>query len=200
MWGGWFADPTYKSMLTSFLEITKQADKKKMGSVSELAVFIDEGAFKYPEGTSCGPGTAYLIREALGKIGTPYDCFLASDFDSVKDKYKAYILLEPCKTQLSEYIKADADNSDKGCFVVDKDSYKVTTDTLRQLCRDNGIHLYCDRDAVIYANESYLFVHTCSEGKLDINMPEGKKLSPLFATLGDDEIYPEKYGCLFEII
>ena len=200
MWGGWFADPTYKSMLTSFLEITKQADKKKMGSVSELAVFIDEGAFKYPEGTSCGPGTAYLIREALGKIGTPYDCFLATDFDAVKDNYKAYVLLEPCKTELSEYIKADAAKTNKGCYVVDKETYRVSPEALRSFCKDNGIHLYCDRDAVVYVNESYLFIHTCSEGKLEITMPEGKKLSPLFANLEEGAVYPEKYGCLFEII
>lgn len=199
MWGGWYDDDTYKSMLKSFLEISKQASSKSMKSVSELAVFIDEKAFRTPEGNSVGPGTAYKIREALGKIGAPYDCYLACDYDAVKEKYKACVLLEPHPTILSEHIKADTAERQVGCFVVDKVSYTVTPDTLRQFCRENGVHLYCNKDAVIYVNDSYLFIHTCSEGRLEINMPEGKTLSPLYACLGEDEICPKNYGCLFEI-
>ena len=200
MWGGWYAHPTYMQMMRDFLAITDASLKKDLSGASEVAVFIDEKAYKHLRDSTAGNLVAYKIREALGKIGAPYDCFLASDFDAVKEKYKAYILLEPTKTPLSESIEEYVRESKVGCFKITVENCDVTPTELREFCKRCGVHIYSEKDAVIYANQSYLFVHTCSDGKLDISMPEGKTLKPLYACLGEGENYPEKYGCLFEIV
>ena len=86
-----------------------------------------------------------------------------------------------------------------GCFVIGSHNKYVTTDELRNFCREFDVHLYSEKDAVIYANQSYLFVHTCSEGTLDLNMPESKHLIPIMGAESSTDRFPAKYGCLFEI-
>jgi len=195
MWGGWYVDDTYMSEMKDFLKISKQAISKPLGSVSEIAVFVDEKAYKF-NNTPEPVEMIYQIRDTLGKMGTPYDCYLASDYGAVKNNYKAIIVLDTYRTELVESIV----NDNERCFVIDVNNKNVTTEELREFCRACGVHIYSDKDAVIYANESYLFVHTCTEGSLDIKMPAGKKLHAIMGADSHGGEFPEKYGILFEII
>lgn len=198
MWGGWYDDATYQSELKQFLEISKQAIHKPLGSVSELAVFVDEKAYKF-NNTQEPVQMIYQIRDTLGKIGTPYDCYLASDYSLVKDRYKSIIVLDTHRTQLIDDIIADAAGNNIGCYVIGLNNKDVTTEELRNFCRKSGVHLYSSRDAVVFVNQSYLFVHTCSEGELDITLPDSRQLVGIMGADSITEEIPAKYGCLFEI-
>lgn len=196
MWGGWYADETYMGEMTEFLKISKSATDKPMASLAETAVFIDEKSFKY----SKGGALAYHIRESLGKIGTPYDCYLASDYERVKDRYRCVIIVEPDRTALSEGIITDCEKRGVGVFKVDHENATVTPEALRDFCRKNGCHIYTDTDAVVYANESYLFVHSAGEKLPEIAVPEGKRLRPLFDSDSTKPMHPSFVSQLFEFV
>lgn len=198
MWGGWYDDPTYQCELKQFLEISNEATKKSLASVSEVAVFVDEKAFKFNRSQEPSQ-MIYQIRDILGKIGTPYDCYLASDFERVKHKYKAIIVLDTYRTDLVSHIIHECEASGIGCYVIGLDNRDVTTDILRGFCKNCGVHLYSQKDAVIYANQTYLFVHTCTEGPLEIALPDSRKLVPVMDAESAFDHFPAKHGCLFEL-
>ena len=198
MWGGWFDDATYMGMFESFLKITKQSMSKPMHSVSEIAVFVDEKSYKHVKDDAIGMRVSYLSRKALGKIGAPYDAYLACDYERVKDRYKAIIILDPYRTETVDKMIADAKARGVGCLVIDKDNFAITSDELREFCKQSGVFLYSNKDAVVYANASYLFVHTCSEGALDLEIPRGVTAKPLFDAENVENV-PFGYGCLFEL-
>lgn len=196
MWGGWYADETYMAEMREFLEISREAINKNMGSVSEIAVFVDEKAYKF----SSGGALAYNIRESLGKIGAPYDCYLASDYEAVKDKYKAVILIDPYRTPLADSIVNDAEARGVGCFIVTPANATVSSAELRDFCRGCGVFMYTDEDAVVYANESYLFVHSCTENFPKINLPDGRSLKSLYNSEATKPKHPRFVSGLYEIV
>lgn len=200
MWGGWYDDPTYMGLMNDFLRISESAAEKPLGSVSEIAVFVDEGAFKHVSDNDIGRKVVNYAKEVIGKIGAPYDSYLASDYGRVKDRYRAVILLDPYRTPLVDAILADTAQRGIGCLTVNIDNHDVTPRELRDFCRDCGVHLYSEKDTVIYACESYLFVHTCSAGTPDLKLPDGKKLLPLLDTPSHDTPLPAHCSALFEIV
>ena len=200
MWGGWYDDPVYMGLMKDFLRISRDAAGRSLRSVSELAVFIDEAAFRYLPGQDTGIQVAYNVREALGRIGTPYECFLAGDYERVRDRFRAVVLLEPYRTPLSAAIAADAKARGTGCLTVGPDNCGISPEELRSFCRACGVHLYSEKDAVVFVNESYLFLHTCTAGTPGLKLPGGKKLIPLLGGEQADAPLPEKHGVLFEIV
>ena len=201
MWGGWYNDTIYMGEMREFLEISKRAANKPMGSVSEIAIFIDEKCYKYCTNNHSGMSLAYHFRDVLGKIGAPYDVYLASDYELVKEKYKAIILIEPHKTDLLNAVMADAEQRGVGCYKVNMENLSATTtETFRNLCRNNGVHLYTESDAVVFANESYVFVHCEGQTLPEINMPDGKKLKSLFTSDSTKPMHPRFISDLYEVI
>ena len=195
MWGGWYADETYMTEMREFLEISKDAINKPMGSVSQLAVFVDEKSYKYLPGGAL----AYVAREMLGKLGAPYDCYLASDYERVKERYSAVILIDPYRTPLTDAIVSDAEKRSIGCFVIKPENAAVTPAELRQFCRDCGVHLYTETDAVVYANESYLFVHAAGNELPNIILPKGKALTAAFRSEATKPMHPNFVSELYEL-
>ena len=196
MWGGWYNDETYMAEMKEFLDISKSAVDKPMGSVSEIAVFIDEKANKFRPGGAL----AYVCRESLGKIGTPYDCYLASDYEQVKDRYKAVILIDTYRTPLADHIISDCEERGVGCFIIDGSNARVEPSLIRNFCREQGVFVYTDENAVVYANESYIFVHSCTEDMPKINLPDGKRLLPCFKCDATNLKHPSYASMLYEIV
>ncbi len=200
MGGGWYHYWPYMQLFEDFIKITKESLTKDMRSVSEVAVIVDEKACTVMRNSKRGLSseTLYFGRVNLGLMGTPYDAYLAEDYEDIKDKYKAFIILTPqITTALDKIIK---DNKD--CLVITHENHDITTDELRDFCKSKGVHIYSDKDAVIYANKSYFFLHTAEHGKAQISMPKGKKLKQIY---GDEinineDILPRHTGYLFEVI
>ena len=195
MWGGWYRDETYMGELERFLEISREACEKDMGSVSGIAVFIDEGCYKYGRGNSL----AYNIRESLGLMGTPYDCYLASDFERVAKRYSAYIVIDPTRTPLVDSIISDADTRGIPCLVITPETANISPEKLREFCLESGVHLYTDVPAVVYANESYLFVHAAGGSLPEITLADSERgLLPLLDSAAAIK-HPNFVSELFEI-
>lgn len=195
MWGGWYANETYMSEMREFVEISRNAIEKDMGSVSEVAVFVDEKCYKYGKNNNL----AYVIRESLGLMGTPYDCYLASDFERVKERYKAYVVIDPYRTDLIDSIIADADARGVPCLVISPERMGIDALELREFCKTAKVHLYTDSPAVVYANKSYIFVHARGDKLPKITSKNGEKLNPLFKGRIDGVKHPDFVSELFEI-
>jgi hypothetical protein len=135
----------------------------------------------------------------LGKLGTPYDCYLASDYEKVKVRYKAIIVIDAYRTPLVDGIIADAEQRGVGCHIISAANVHDDPSTIREFCRNCGVHIYTDCDAVVYANESYLFVHSCDDKMPAIAVPEGKKLHSLFESNATKPMHPKFVSALYEI-
>ena len=165
MWGGWYRRPEYMSIAQRAREIVTESMSKSLESTAKIAVFVDEAAYcRIPEGNSVAHQVCFRIRHALGKTSVPYDIYLASDFDAVRSRYQAYIFLIPLET---ETILAAMDYATAGkipFLVIDGSNYQITTDELRKFCKQAGIQPLFDHDAVVFENQSYLFIHACQAG------------------------------------
>lgn len=68
----------------------------------------------------------------------------------------------------------------------------LNTAVLRGLCKLQGVHLYTDEDAVIYANQSYVGIHAVKDGPVTLQLPDAGTLREVF----DDQIYSTDAGKL----
>ena len=199
MGGGWYHYSPYMEMMKEFLEITKESLKKDMSSISEVALIADEKIVPAIHNNKAHTllDTLYYGRVPLGLMGTPYDTYLAEDFEDIKDKYKAFIILSPYINETLQKIIAKTPN----CLVITYENHDITTDEIRDFLRKQNVHLYSEKDAVIYANKSYFFIHTTAHGKAEIKMPKGKKLKQIYGDNVDieNDILPKHTGFLFEI-
>ena len=151
MWGGWFDAPEYMSLLTEALEISASSISLSMKSTAEVAIFIDESAMLTYDATD----EAYYTRHAFGLMGAAYDVYLANDFAAVSDKYKFIIFIEPTKTEL---MANAIENCHCPYLVINKDNCKISATQLRELLITAGVLLRSENDAIVYENESYIFI------------------------------------------
>ncbi|MBR4959824.1 MAG: hypothetical protein IKY52_02895, partial [Clostridia bacterium] len=174
MWGGWYDDDRYRTLLTECRRICDAAMDTDRSSTAELAVFIDERAYAKD---GCAAGMPYSIRKNLGYIGSPYDVYMIDDYPAVKEQYKACIFICPAETvRMSEAI---ADAGAMGMVISGKNP-DPAPELLRGFCRLHGVHLWCSRDAVVYGSREYLFLHTKDAGEYALNVPEGTTLTDCF--------------------
>lgn len=165
MWGGWFNDAKFMGNIGDFLKITESSLAKNRGSVSEIAVFIDETAYAYISDGS--DHFVYPARRALGLMGAPYDIYLTSDFEAVYKNYKCFVFVAPRVTALTENAVKAAGGAPY--ITVTPENADITAAEFRELLRKAGAHIYCDADSVVYASQSYVFIHTCESGRLNLN-------------------------------
>ena len=176
MWGGWFADDTYMALLKDIRKLFEKNSSLPMRSVAQTAVFVDEESYALISDTSVTHNVCYDIREALGKMSAPYDIYLSADAPSVIDRYKAIISLVPIETKLSNCIKDLAAQSNCAIIEITNDNYDITPSQLRSFLQSAGVWVYCEHDAVIYANNHFLFLHTVEDGEYTLNVKNAEAL------------------------
>ena len=173
MWGGWYDDERYLSLLRRCREITADAMENDRVSKSEIAVFVDESAY-------CREGAVghlnYAIRKTLGMIGAPYDIYLIDDYEAVKSRYRACIFLQPAPTDAVTAAIADA--ADRALVLTPQDA-DIPADKLRAFCMTQGVSILC-ADAVVYQCGSYVFLHACRDGTHTLSIPDGMVLRDAF--------------------
>ncbi len=170
MWGGWYDDPIYMDFVQTARELSAKCIGINMNGDSEVAVFIDENCYallENGEGSICGG-----VRQSIGLMGTPYDVYLSSDFDSVKERYKAFISIVPIKTSYSDSIEKYASENKIPLCTVTSENFSMPPSYFRDFCKEAGVHIYSSEDAVVFSNESFLFLHTACEGMYEISFPE----------------------------
>lgn len=168
MWGGWFKAEEYMSLLSDVKKVVDESLEKPLQSAAKVAVFADERAYRQlSDDDETAQNVCYLIRRALGKMSAPYDIYLITDFERVKDKYKAIIFLAPIRTKAMEEAQAQLESY----LEINGANYDITTAELRSFLKKQGVKPYFEKDAVIYENASYLFLHTCEDGEYSFNIP-----------------------------
>lgn len=168
MWGGWYADEDYMSFMERAREIMQEAQNEPAGTCGEVAMFVDEDAYNDPDLPVSARANAKLLRRELGLLGAPCAYYLASDFEAVKDRYRAYVSLVPKPTANSDAIEKYAAEHNVPLTVITPQTRTVTAEGLRDFCRRAGVALTADRPAVIYENLKYLFVHAAQDGALTL--------------------------------
>ena len=161
MWGGWYDDPDYMSLMEKMRAL---CDAGMDVPDTDVAVFIDEKAVikGIPGGVAM---TSKAIRE-MGLCGTPYDMYLMSDFNEVFDKYKACIFIEPGTTELSEACaeKAALKNMPLKRFDV---SSEISAEGIRKWLEEIGCDIAVNRNAVVYRGEKYIMLYAPDDGEYD---------------------------------
>lgn len=189
MWGGWYRDDVYLKLLENLRKIYEGAVGCDLSSKCEVALFFDEkGVPSMNRDIHPDPVfyAIYRLRVILGHMGVPYDMYLADDFDDVAYKYKAVIVVQPIKTELSEHcIKACGE---KGIPVKVICSDGISAEILRKFCRESGAHIYCNQKAVIYSNNSFVFLHTGEEAEFDFGFDGKNTFTDLYT--GDTVTFP----------
>ena len=190
MWGGWYRDAAYMA----FMEQAKKlmdGENKSAASVAEVAVVVDEEAPLLLDDKDPGLRSVFFdFRETLGKAAVPLHWYLASDFEAIKDQYKAVVLLKPADTELSARIET----SGISVLTVTPENCAMTPEQVRAFCRAAGVQVYSDRDAVVYANRNYIFLHTVEAGEQKLNLPENTVLRECFTGKTFDTTFCSEAG------
>ncbi len=45
-------------------------------------------------------------------------------------------------------------------MVINVENKDITPEELKEFCRKSGVHIYCDKRTVVYANKGFVFMHT----------------------------------------
>ncbi len=179
MWGGWYHDDDIMSEMKQFKEIyTESLKAESRQSIAEVAVFVDESAYKYL--SDCPyRNTMYNQRKVLGLMGTPYDMYDVFDFAEVCGKYKAVIFISEVKTE--NMLKALEICREKSISYLmsttDKPNFSVKE--LRSFCKSNGVFTYCETGDIIYINNNYFAICAQSGGEKTVKLPKKYKISEL---------------------
>lgn len=179
MWGGWYADEDIMNEMAIFKSIYEQSiNDSDRSSNAEIAVFVDESAYKYL--TDCSLRNIFHSqRSELGLMGTPYDIYDVNDFEKVYSDYKAVILLSNAKTVNMENARKICKNNDVPFIMTSPLKEKFTVNELRAFCKTNGVHIYCESDDIIYVNENYICIYAVSEGEKTIKLGKEKNIREL---------------------
>jgi len=180
MWGGWFEDDTYMALLKDIRRLFEKNSSVPMSSVTQTAVFVDEESYALISDTSVTKNVCYDIREALGKMGAPYDIYLSADAPSVMERYKAIISLVPIETEQSKRVKELSERCGCALIEITNDNYDITPSELRTFLQSAGVWVYCQNDAVIYANDRFLFLHTAEDREYTLSVENADKLVDVF--------------------
>ena len=176
MWGGWYADEEYLALMKRHFAIVSETGKNRLPA-SEIAVFTDERSYVY-----AGKSAYDIIppsREVLGKIGAPYDTYLADDAPAAAGNYKLAVFLAPVMSETIEKGIAAAKASGAKVFVWTPETHPTAED-FRAMCAEAGVKLYTDRPAVVYACGGYLFLHTVADGEITLTDNGKQTFTDLF--------------------
>ena len=181
MWGGWYGDSEYMALMKKMKELCEDGMDI---SDTEVAAFIDEKSVSM---SKQGAKVQCAAMRAIGLSGTPCDIYLASDFDSVFDKYKVCIFIEPAETALSSECVKKAE-------AVGKSVKRITAETLTEgaelhaWLKENGVDIPVSRSAVVYRGKKYVMLYTPEDGEYDFEDSGKKRFVDLFT--GESVAFP----------
>ena len=179
MWGGWYADSDIMDSMATYRNIYEESlNDSDRSSKAEVAVFIDESAYKYM--TDCPFRNIFFNqRKELGYMGAPYDIYDVYDFEAVYKNYKAVILLSNAKTVYMENARKLCVTDGVPYIMTSALKDKFTASELRAFCRTNSVHIYCETDDIVYVNENYICIYAVTAGEKTISLDRERSISEL---------------------
>lgn len=178
MWGQWYDE----DMLADFGEAVKilreEKEDKKRGLRTDVAVFVDE-TFHFLSHNGTEGAAAHQFRIPLGSAGTSYASYEISDFEEVYRNYRAFILIEPQKTEGMNQVKEKLAAEGRPFMVVTNET-ELSSALFRDFYRANGVHLYVESDDVIHAGWGSLSIHASEAGEKTVRLPEKMRIQPCY--------------------
>lgn len=181
MWGGWYADDDIMNEMASYKKIYEQSiTDSDRSSKAEVAVFVDESAYKYL--TDCSLRNIFHTqRKELGLMGAPYDIYDVYDFEEVYKNYKAVILLSSAKTVYMDNARKLCKANNVPYIMTSNLKEKFTVNELRAFCKTNGVHIYCESEDIVYVNENYICIYAVTAGTKSLELGRERNVSELLA-------------------
>lgn len=179
MWGGWFADSEIMQEMSQYKKIYTESlnDINRKGK-AEVAVFVDESAYKYMTDSSLR-NAVYNQREALGIMGTPYDMYDVFDFQNVCGNYKAVIFMSPVKTERMKKAVEICKENKIPYIISTKLKKDFSVKELRSFCEENKVKIYCESNDIVYINDNYAAVYAVSDGEKIIHLDAEKEIQKI---------------------
>ena len=190
MWGGWYHHPEIMNELQKMLEIYDDTSNKntKHSPASEVVVFIDEKAYKNIERGNPLLNSVNHIRVKMGTTGIPFDMCMVEDAHKVIHKYKAAIFTAPVPSDEGKKAIELYEKENIPYIFADKDKVlSYTTNDLRDILIDFGVHCYNTDGCVVYCGNGILGIHTIFDGEAQISLPYKCRVTTLLGT--DNQIY-----------
>ncbi len=181
MWGGWYSDREIMKEMKRFREIYSFSLKdKSRKSLSEVAVFVDEGAYKYLSACSLR-NVIYNQRHELGLMGAPYDMYDIFDFEKVKNNYKAFIFMSAVKTDYMLSALSFCEKEKIPYISVSEEKEHFSTEELRGFLSSNAVKSYCESDDIVYVNENFISIFSTAEGEKRLKLYQKRKITDCFS-------------------
>ncbi len=163
LWGGWYKNNTYHNLFKKLLKISRNNLECENKSLNQVAVISDED--ESMNDTSFGNSTK-VRRDSLKNIessGVSVDLYLASDFESIKDSYKCYIVLVYKGTNKLDNIVNYLKEHGNHYLIINLDNHDITSEEIRSFYKKNDIKTY-DFDIVVDENNNYLSLYGITDG------------------------------------
>ena len=176
MWGGWYHNLEIMNEMQTLREIYEASNTK---AVSEVAFFIDEGAYKnIPRGNPL-LSAVNNTRVAMGNTGIPFDTYMVEDAKDVLAKYKFAIFSAPISTEEGRSAVEICESFNIPYIASTEEQPRYSTPELRDILVKSGIHCYNTDNNVIYRGNGVLGIHTQNNGETRISLPQKYRIKPL---------------------
>ena len=174
MWGGWFADPDIMADMELYRKLVVNSLWDNAAEEHQVAVIADEQMYCLMDPNSELPYQCCSdSRSALGKAGAPYAHYQMVDFDTIRNRYRAFVFLAPILTERMKAAIACCERENIPYYIVDSGKVPLTAAVLREFYKNSGVHIWCDTDDVVYAGNGWLSIHASSAGQKAIYLPKG---------------------------
>ena len=182
MWGGWYHDCEIMKRLEAIRDICRQAAESPSDGMpgAEVALFIDENAYRNNERGATYRSSVNDIRVAMGNTGIPFDIYMVEDAPRVLSRYKAAVFTAAVPSEAGKKAIALCSRLDIPYIAADLQKYSYSTTELRELLISSGVHCYIRDSCVVYCSGGILGVHTVFGGETKIRLPGKYTLENLF--------------------
>ncbi|MBE6639733.1 MAG: hypothetical protein E7616_09865 [Ruminococcaceae bacterium] len=181
MWGGWYHDSMLMEELIRFKKIYDEEPIEKNEILSpEVVFFADESAYANLFSQSPHLKGITNTRTAMGITGVPFDSCMVEDADSILKKYKAAVFLMPIPSEAGKHAMSLCDKMGIPYISATSDHYELTIDDIRGFYQKNGIHIYAEKNDVVYVGNGYVGYHSAHKGKKRLVLPETCTVTAVF--------------------
>ncbi len=184
MWGGWYRDARIMEELQRMKDVyARSAEASPDGlPAAEVAFFADEKAYANFQRGHAFAHTVSGIRVALGNTGIPFDLYMVEDAPRVLHRYRAAVFCAPVPSQAGFDAMHFCRQNNIPFVCPDAQKFVFSTAELRDLLVQAGVHCYNAEGCVVYCDNGFLAVHTVSDGRTVLRLPQKYTVTPLFGT------------------
>lgn len=161
MWGGWYKDKEYMSIMKKSLEIL--SDGRDCPD-NQVAVFIDEkGYTEYATASR----TAIGVSHSMGLSGVSYDVFEKGDFEKVYKDYKAILFLRQHDLNTMEECIEKAKENNIATLVINEDKKDISPEELREFFVHSGVVVPVNKNAIVHTGKKFVCLYSLDNEETD---------------------------------